>query len=104
MDSISVNLNIPESCQTWYSVKWFKDLSDFIKFVAFRVQYDSFHANIEGQQFHITVMPEIGGYGWVAIEDGMYGGEPGSIYQNHSMESPADALEGLIEKIKDSID
>jgi hypothetical protein len=101
MESIWVDLENP--MRKFYGISTFKDLSDFIRFTVFRVRNESFIATIEGREFHITVMPEISGRGWVAIEDGMYGGEPGSIYHNHSMESREDALQGLIEKIKDSI-
>jgi hypothetical protein len=98
-----VNIDQHELNQRHYPLSIFESVSDFFNFIMWTTGERRFQMTIKGKQFEISVFPEMSGRGWMAVEDGMYGGEPGSIFSYHSMQSKEDALSGLVEKLSTAI-
>lgn len=83
-------------------------IPDWFGFLLWRTKGDEFEISIDDDQqqahdFTVRLKADDSGRGWWATCPGYYGGETGSPYAQHSFISRKDALEGLIEKLRESI-
>lgn len=83
-------------------------IPDFFGFLAWRAKKDEFKITIQEDSekpfyFTVRITPDLSGRGWWAIAPEYYDGENKEKYTGHSVNSPAEALEELIERLKENI-